>query len=191
MCLYISCNILTKGITDIRYTSTYIHDVNISTKFTYSLNSIYKFSCNRLHFFLLSLLKSLLVVLVCLLNLLVHCLKISLSFLLLCCIHCRLCLVILLTLTCQFILHGLEQLRDDPEGSEAQAKALLNKHKLERLLVVNDAGVADQPIIAPRLKTLAEVKGKALMVHVGGDNMADSPQPLGGGGGRFACGVIK
>ncbi|HCS8994059.1 TPA: superoxide dismutase family protein, partial [Klebsiella pneumoniae] len=55
----------------------------------------------------------------------------------------------------------------------------------------NDAGVADQPIIAPRLKTLAEVKGKALMVHVGGDNMADSPQPLGGGGERFACGVIK
>ncbi|MFO5591311.1 superoxide dismutase family protein, partial [Klebsiella pneumoniae] len=43
----------------------------------------------------------------------------------------------------------------------------------------------------PRLKTLAEVKGKALMVHVGGDNMADSPQPLGGGGERFACGVIK
>ena len=38
---------------------------------------------------------------------------------------------------------------------------------------------------------LAEVKGKALMVHVGGDNMADSPQPLGGGGERFACGVIK
>ncbi len=34
------------------------------------------------------------------------------------------------------------------------------------LLVVNDAGVADQPI-APRLKTLAEVR-KALMVHVGG-----------------------
>ncbi|PLK82117.1 superoxide dismutase [Cu-Zn] SodC2, partial [Klebsiella pneumoniae] len=23
------------------------------------------------------------------------------------------------------------------------------------------------------------------------DNMADSPQPLGGGGERFACGVIK
>lgn len=59
------------------------------------------------------------------------------------------------------------------------------------LLVVNDAGVADQPIIAPRLKMLNEVKGKALMVHVGGDNMADNPQPLGGGGERFACGVIK
>ena len=58
-------------------------------------------------------------------------------------------------------------------------------------LLATLAGVADQPIIAPRLKTLAEVKGKALMVHVGGDNMADSPQPLGGGGERFACGVIK
>ena len=40
-------------------------------------------------------------------------------------------------------------------------------------------------------RTLDEVKGKALMVHVGGDNMADNPQPLGGGGERFACGVIK
>lgn len=59
------------------------------------------------------------------------------------------------------------------------------------LLVVNADGVANQPVVAPRLKTLAEVKGKALMVHVGGDNMADSPQPLGGGGERFACGVIK
>jgi Cu-Zn family superoxide dismutase len=28
------------------------------------------------------------------------------------------------------------------------------------------------------------------MVHVGGDNHADHPQPLGGGGVRFACGVI-
>ena len=58
------------------------------------------------------------------------------------------------------------------------------------LLVVNDAGVADQPIIAPRLKTLAEVKGKALMVHVGGDNMADSPQPLGGGGLKYAGALV-
>uniref|UniRef100_UPI0006666FB5 superoxide dismutase family protein n=1 Tax=Klebsiella aerogenes TaxID=548 RepID=UPI0006666FB5 len=42
------------------------------------------------------------------------------------------------------------------------------------LLVVNDNGVANQPVIAPRLKTLAEVKGKALMVHVGGDNIGNS-----------------
>ncbi|MFK3707494.1 Cu-Zn family superoxide dismutase [Raoultella sp. BIGb0138] len=59
------------------------------------------------------------------------------------------------------------------------------------VLVVDSDGKATQPVVAPRLKTLAEVKGKALMVHVGGDNMSDSPQPLGGGGERFACGVIK
>ena len=48
-------------------------------------------------------------------------------------------------------------------------------------LVVNNDGKATQPVVAPRLKTLDEVKGKALMIHVGGDNMSDSPQPLGGG----------
>lgn len=58
-------------------------------------------------------------------------------------------------------------------------------------LVVDSDGKATQPVVAPRLKTLDEVKGKALMIHVGGDNMSDSPQPLGGGGERFACGVIK
>ncbi|MDX6022032.1 superoxide dismutase [Cu-Zn] SodC [Scandinavium sp. V105_16] len=59
------------------------------------------------------------------------------------------------------------------------------------VLVVNNDGKATQPVLAPRLKKLDEVKGKALMVHVGGDNMADQPKPLGGGGARFACGVIK
>lgn len=58
-------------------------------------------------------------------------------------------------------------------------------------LVVNNDGKATQPVVAPRLKKLDEIKGKALMIHVGGDNMSDSPQPLGGGGERFACGVIK
>lgn len=59
------------------------------------------------------------------------------------------------------------------------------------VLVVNNDGTAAEPVIAPRLKTLDEVKGKALMIHVGGDNMSDQPEPLGGGGARYACGVIK
>lgn len=46
-------------------------------------------------------------------------------------------------------------------------------------------------VIAPRLKSLDQVKDKALMIHVGGDNMSDQPKPLGGGGERYACGVIK
>jgi Cu-Zn family superoxide dismutase len=29
------------------------------------------------------------------------------------------------------------------------------------------------------------------MVHAGGDNYADQPEPLGGGGPRVACGVVK
>ncbi|MEZ3498813.1 superoxide dismutase [Cu-Zn] SodC [Pantoea sp. KPR_PJ] len=55
---------------------------------------------------------------------------------------------------------------------------------------VDEQGNATYPVLAPRLKSLDEIKGKALMVHVGGDNHADHPQPLGGGGARYACGVI-
>ncbi|WP_423599888.1 superoxide dismutase [Cu-Zn] SodC [Roseateles sp. MS654] len=57
-------------------------------------------------------------------------------------------------------------------------------------LYVNGEGEATQPVLAPRLK-LADVKGHALMVHAGGDNHADHPAPLGGGGARIACGVIQ
>lgn len=57
-------------------------------------------------------------------------------------------------------------------------------------IYVDDKGSATYPVLAPRLKSLDAVKGKALMVHIGGDNHADHPQPLGGGGGRYACGVI-
>jgi Cu-Zn family superoxide dismutase len=51
-------------------------------------------------------------------------------------------------------------------------------------------GVANYPVLAPRLKKLSEIKGHALMIHAGGDNHSDMPMPLGGGGGRMACGVI-
>jgi Cu-Zn family superoxide dismutase len=50
--------------------------------------------------------------------------------------------------------------------------------------------MATNPVLAPRMK-MADLKGKALMVHVGGDNHADHPAPLGGGGARMACGVIQ
>jgi Cu-Zn family superoxide dismutase len=51
-------------------------------------------------------------------------------------------------------------------------------------------GTATYPVLAPRLKSLAQISGHALMVHAGGDNHADLPAPLGGGGARMACGVI-
>lgn len=56
-------------------------------------------------------------------------------------------------------------------------------------LFVDANGNATNPVLAPRLK-LADVKGRSLMVHAGGDNHADHPAPLGGGGARIACGVI-
>ena len=57
-------------------------------------------------------------------------------------------------------------------------------------LYVDANGNASQPVLAPRLK-IGDVSGRALMVHAGGDNHADHPAPLGGGGARVACGVIK
>ena len=57
-------------------------------------------------------------------------------------------------------------------------------------LTVNDKGFATTPVLAPRLK-LADIQGRAIMIHAGGDNYSDSPKPLGGGGERIACGVIQ
>lgn len=58
-------------------------------------------------------------------------------------------------------------------------------------LMVDAQGKANQPVLAPRLQSLGDIKGLAIMVHQGGDNHADHPAPLGGGGARVACGVIE
>lgn len=57
-------------------------------------------------------------------------------------------------------------------------------------LTVGADGKAVTAVSAPRLK-MADVKGRSLMIHAGGDNYADQPAPLGGGGARVACGAIK
>ena len=57
-------------------------------------------------------------------------------------------------------------------------------------LYVGADGKAVSPVLAPRLK-VADLKGRSLMIHAGGDNYSDSPEALGGGGARVACGVIK
>ncbi len=56
-------------------------------------------------------------------------------------------------------------------------------------LFVNKAGEAKHPSLAPRL-SVDDIIGKSLMVHEGGDNYADMPKPLGGGGARVACAVV-
>ncbi|MEW6586788.1 MAG: superoxide dismutase [Cu-Zn] SodC [Nitrospirota bacterium] len=57
-------------------------------------------------------------------------------------------------------------------------------------LYVAEDGKATLPVLAPRVK-LPDLKGRSLMTHAGGDNYSDHPEPLGGGGARIACGVIK
>lgn len=58
-------------------------------------------------------------------------------------------------------------------------------------LSVDADGNATQPVLTPRLKSLDQVRDRSLMIHVGGDNHADEPLPLGGGSARMACGVIR
>ena len=58
------------------------------------------------------------------------------------------------------------------------------------VLVVDTRGDATQPVTAPHL-AVAEIRGHSVMIHAGGDNYSDTPLPLGGGGGRIGCGVIR
>jgi Cu-Zn family superoxide dismutase len=57
-------------------------------------------------------------------------------------------------------------------------------------LTVGADGTASTAVTASRLK-MSDVKGRSLMIHAGGDNYSDTPAPLGGGGARVACGVVK
>jgi len=57
-------------------------------------------------------------------------------------------------------------------------------------LWVGADGKATTPLLVPRLK-VADLKGHSLVLHAGGDNYSDQPAPLGGGGARMACGIVK
>lgn len=78
----------------------------------------------------------------------------------------------------------------DPQGSKHHGTPWGDGHLGDLPgLVVDAEGKASYAVLAPRLK-LADIKGRSLMVHMGGDNHADHPMPLGGGGARMACGVV-
>lgn len=57
-------------------------------------------------------------------------------------------------------------------------------------LAVEAVGTAATAVTAPRITDRTQVAERALMIHAGGDNYSDDPAALGGGGARFACGVI-
>ncbi len=80
---------------------------------------------------------------------------------------------------------------NDPAGTKRHGSPWGDGHQGDLpALSVDATGNANLPVLAPRVK-MADLKGRTLMIHAGGDNYADLPDPLGGGGARIACGVIK
>lgn len=78
----------------------------------------------------------------------------------------------------------------DPEGSGMHGLPWGDGHLGDLPALYADAdGKVTGPVLAPRPK-MADLKGRALVIHAGGDNHSDHPMPLGGGGGRMACGLI-
>jgi Cu/Zn superoxide dismutase len=78
----------------------------------------------------------------------------------------------------------------DPDHSAAHLGPYSHGHLGDLpVLIVGLNGRASLPLLAPRLK-LSDIAGRALMIHVGADNYSDTPEKLGGGGARLACGVI-
>jgi Cu-Zn family superoxide dismutase len=77
----------------------------------------------------------------------------------------------------------------DSTGKHAGPEGDGHKGDLPVLEVAAD-GTARVSLTAPRL-AVADASGRALMIHAGGDNYSDEPKPLGGGGGRIACGVVE
>lgn len=57
-------------------------------------------------------------------------------------------------------------------------------------LMVDADGTATLPVLAPRPR-VADLQGRSLTIHAGGDNYSDHPALLGGGGARIACGVVS
>lgn len=79
----------------------------------------------------------------------------------------------------------------DPRHSEKHEGPVGHGHQGDlAVLEVNADGRATQTMTLPRLK-LADIKGRSVIIHEGGDNFSDQPKPLGGGGGRIACGLIQ
>jgi Cu-Zn family superoxide dismutase len=76
----------------------------------------------------------------------------------------------------------------DPASTRHHKGPIGDGHKGDLpFLTATDQGI-NVVVSAPRL-SMADVRGRALIVHEGGDNYTDTPEN-GGGKGRIACGVI-
>ncbi|MBA4391943.1 MAG: superoxide dismutase [Cu-Zn] SodC2 [Desulfobacca sp.] len=79
----------------------------------------------------------------------------------------------------------------DPKGSGKHEGPYGQAHLGDLpALYVNFEGRSTLPVLAPRVK-VSDLKRRSLVIHAGGDNYSDLPEPLGGGGSRVACGVVE
>lgn len=79
----------------------------------------------------------------------------------------------------------------DPDATKAHKGPGGGGHKgdLPKLTVPEGGKVkAKLPVTG---LAIADLAGKSLMIHAGGDNYSDAPKPLGGGGDRIVCGVVR
>jgi Cu-Zn family superoxide dismutase len=76
----------------------------------------------------------------------------------------------------------------DPDSKKSHKGPKGAGHKGDLPLLNGTEQGINQTVTAPRLK-LADVVGRALVIHEGGDNYSDTPEN-GGGKGRVACGVV-
>ncbi len=89
------------------------------------------------------------------------------------------------------ILGGAAGGHYDPQNTGKHAGPNSDGHKGDLPeLVVSSNGTATTSFYLKDL-TVADFKGRAIIIHAGGDNYKDSPKPLGGGGDRIACGIIE
>lgn len=78
----------------------------------------------------------------------------------------------------------------DPDATKAHKGPGGGGHKGDLPKIeVSEKGVSKAKFDVAGLK-LGDMEGHALMIHAGGDNYADAPKPLGGGGERIVCGVV-
>lgn len=79
----------------------------------------------------------------------------------------------------------------DPQktGQHLGPNADGHKGDLPVLMVKSDGTVENSFYL--KNVTTADFKGRSVIIHEGSDNYKDEPKPLGGGGNRIACGVIK
>ena len=79
----------------------------------------------------------------------------------------------------------------DPMKTGKHAGPEKGGHKGDLPLIMADKNGRAEIDFYQKNLTLDEIKNRSIMIHAGGDNYQDQPLPLGGGGARIGCGVIK